>query len=218
MATGSDLPTPPPASRSPGGQTEPAARMVPDSPAQQNTQKALKRREPPCDREPPQDRVHSQEPERRTVGSAESDRAERANSGRAGWGLNGGDRRFLTVVSTVALVLMAAHWFRLTQWSTVPVEVDRPAGEPYRFMLDANQATWVEWMQLEGIGEVLARRIVEDREQRGPFPNVDALDRVPGIGPKTLARIRANVVVREVASQEAAVPEPRAHAMPGNAD
>jgi len=106
---------------------------------------------------------------------------------------------------------MSVHWFRITQWSPQPVGADRPVGERYRFVLDANRATWVEWMQLEGIGETLARRIVEDREQNGPFPDVDALDRVPGIGPKTLARIRAHVAVRKVS-----IPEQRAPTISGD--
>jgi competence protein ComEA len=45
-------------------------------------------------------------------------------------------------------------------------------------------------MQLEGIGELLARRIEEDRKTNGPFASVDDLDRVPGIGTVTLDTIR----------------------------
>ena len=43
---------------------------------------------------------------------------------------------------------------------------------------------------LPGIGEVLAGRIVAYREAHGPFPSVDALDHVEGIGEGTLAPIR----------------------------
>ena len=39
-------------------------------------------------------------------------------------------------------------------------------------------------------GEVLAERIVAYREAHGPFPSVDALDHVEGIGEGTLAPIR----------------------------
>jgi competence protein ComEA len=45
-------------------------------------------------------------------------------------------------------------------------------------------------MQLPEIGEALAKGIVESREQDGPFASHDDLDRVRGIGPKTLERIR----------------------------
>ena len=45
-------------------------------------------------------------------------------------------------------------------------------------------------MPLPGVGEVMARRIVENRAQHGPFADAEALRRVPGIGPKTLEAIR----------------------------
>lgn len=45
---------------------------------------------------------------------------------------------------------------------------------------------------LPGIGKTLARRIVEGR----PYATVEELERVPGIGPKRLAEIRALVMVR----------------------
>lgn len=55
--------------------------------------------------------------------------------------------------------------------------------------LNVNQATAVELERLPGIGPNLARRIVADREARGPFATVQALDRVAGIGPALLARL-----------------------------
>ncbi len=215
MATGSDLPELFATSGPTDDETGPPESMVPESAAHREP---VTGRESPSDRESLNDRLQPQGSESQPVPHDESDHIERANTGRACCGLNGGDRRFLTVVSAIALILMAVHWVRMTQWSPVPVAVDRPAGERYRFVLDANRATWVEWMQLEGIGEILARRIVADREQNGPFPDVDALDRVPGIGPKTLARIRADVVAEEVAVREMTEPRPRRPATSGAAD
>jgi competence protein ComEA len=71
-----------------------------------------------------------------------------------------------------------------------PVEITRLPEHRFDYRLDINTATWVEWMQLENIGEVTARRIVADREQNGPFPSIESLERVPGIGPKTLESMR----------------------------
>ena len=45
-------------------------------------------------------------------------------------------------------------------------------------------------LQLPGIGETLARRIVESRRSEGRFFEADDLQRVQGIGPKTLQRVR----------------------------
>jgi competence protein ComEA len=112
------------------------------------------------------------------------------------FGLDGGDRRFVTWAALIALVLMSVHWWRITAWSPAPVRVERPPGDGYRFLLDINQATWVEWMQVEGVGETLARRIVANRKEFGPFPDVNALQRVPGVGEKTLERIREHATIR----------------------
>ena len=59
--------------------------------------------------------------------------------------------------------------------------------------LNVNQATAVELEMLPGVGPSLARRIVADREARGPFATVQALDRVAGIGPALVARLGALV-------------------------
>ena len=59
-----------------------------------------------------------------------------------------------------------------------------------RFQININQASPQEFSVLPQIGPVLARRIVEDRDRLGHFPDVDALDRVHGIGPSTLEQIR----------------------------
>jgi competence ComEA-like helix-hairpin-helix protein len=60
-------------------------------------------------------------------------------------------------------------------------------------VLNVNRATAVELEGLPGIGPSLARRIVADREARGPFATVEALDRIPGIGPRLVARLRSLV-------------------------
>lgn len=61
--------------------------------------------------------------------------------------------------------------------------------------LNVNRATAVELEALPGIGPALARRVVADRESRGPFATVAALDRVPGIGPALLARLEGLITV-----------------------
>jgi competence protein ComEA len=97
---------------------------------------------------------------------------------------------FVASLVTVGLVLVAFHWLKLSEWGRRPVEVDRlPAGE-YQYMVDINRATWVEWAQFDGIGETLAKRIVADRQARGPFESIDEVQRVKGIGPKKFAQMR----------------------------
>ena len=65
------------------------------------------------------------------------------------------------------------------------------SGTPLRpGSLDVDRASTAEWIRLPGIGPSLAARIVADREARGPFAGPEGLLRVPGIGPKTLQKIR----------------------------
>jgi comEA protein len=61
--------------------------------------------------------------------------------------------------------------------------------------VNINTATAVELESLDGIGPVLARRIVAYREQHGPYKDVAELDAVTGIGPKRLASIRDRCTV-----------------------
>mgnify|MGYP002641869940 CR=1 FL=1 len=56
--------------------------------------------------------------------------------------------------------------------------------------LDLNRATEQDLSALPRIGPALARRIVADRSRRGPFASVEALNRVKGIGPAIVGRIR----------------------------
>lgn len=105
-------------------------------------------------------------------------------------GLSRGDATCALLVGALILVLTVAHWVRLTRRGEPAVEIDRLPARAYEFQIDINRATWVEWMQLPDIGEMLARRIVEDVRDRGPFAGIDDVTRVRGVGPKTLEQIR----------------------------
>jgi competence ComEA-like helix-hairpin-helix protein len=62
-------------------------------------------------------------------------------------------------------------------------------------LIDPNRADAVELDRLPGVGPALARRVVRDREENGPFPSVQALVRVPGIGAATLAEFAEHLTV-----------------------
>jgi competence protein ComEA len=105
-----------------------------------------------------------------------------------GW--TSGDLWFFSIVAAVLLVALSIQAVRLSGWGLSPIPIDRPENRKYEFQLDVNTATWVEWMQLDGIGESLGRRIVADREANGPFRSVDEVSRVKGIGEAKLAAMR----------------------------
>ncbi|MCL1593598.1 MAG: helix-hairpin-helix domain-containing protein [Actinomycetia bacterium] len=60
--------------------------------------------------------------------------------------------------------------------------------------LDLNQATADQLQELDGVGPVLALRIVSFRDANGPFVAVEDLLDVPGIGEAKLAGMRDGIV------------------------
>lgn len=59
-----------------------------------------------------------------------------------------------------------------------------------RQKIDLNRADRTRLRSLPGIGPVTARRIVEHRNNQGPFENVEDLLDVNGVGPGTLKPLR----------------------------
>ena len=109
--------------------------------------------------------------------------------------LRRGDQLFIGTLLSIGVVLVFVHWLQLSEWGRQTVEVDRlPAGQ-YQYAIDVNNATWVEWAQFEGIGETLAKRIVADRETRGPFGSVEEVARVKGIGRKKFSQMRPYLTI-----------------------
>ena len=62
-------------------------------------------------------------------------------------------------------------------------------------LLDINSATVEQFQLIPGIGPVLAQKIVDYREENGPFRDVSELTNVDGIGSKTLQNIFKFVTV-----------------------
>ena len=70
------------------------------------------------------------------------------------------------------------------------VEIERGAPQAARFQVDINKADWPELATLPGVGRKMAERIVESREQNGPYADLNDLRRVRGIGARTLETLR----------------------------
>lgn len=97
----------------------------------------------------------------------------------------------------VLAALAAIMAFRGTTGAPQPAAVTR--------RIELNSAAPGDLELLPGVGPSLAAAIVADRAANGPFASVDALDRVRGIGPGLLARIRPHAMV-------GAAPGPSAYA------
>ncbi|HRJ49825.1 MAG: helix-hairpin-helix domain-containing protein [Phycisphaeraceae bacterium] len=76
-----------------------------------------------------------------------------------------------------------------TQGQEIPASpLSRPM--PAARKVNINTASASELEQLPGIGPTMARRIIDHRSRHGPFQTVGSLDRVRGIGPRTIERLR----------------------------
>lgn len=60
---------------------------------------------------------------------------------------------------------------------------------PARLLIDLNTADPRQLQLLPNIGPKLAQRIYDDRTENGSFETLKDLDRVKGIGPKTIAHL-----------------------------
>ncbi len=102
-------------------------------------------------------------------------------------------RELLVLAVGVGIVLSAMVLARASGciWGHGEVSVSEEADvllQPAR--LDINAAEQYELEVLEGIGPKTARAIVQYRNEHGPFASLEELTDVPGIGPKTVERIR----------------------------
>ncbi len=93
----------------------------------------------------------------------------------------------LAIVVVCVACVLATHVMQVDESNADDVVIDS--------RIDLNHATAAEFDLLDGIGPKLSQRIIEDREARGPFKSVANLQRVKGIGPKTLAKNREHVRV-----------------------
>jgi competence protein ComEA len=98
----------------------------------------------------------------------------------------------------VALTLLVVQVLGSLRVGSRPVE---PAQR-----INLNQAARAELLQLPGVGDGLAGRIEEYRDQHGGFRSVDELTRVHGVGRTTLERLRPWLTVEEGEEEEPLAP------------
>ena len=99
----------------------------------------------------------------------------------------GENHLFLLLLAAIFLAGAVALWPRLSV-RFAPARIEVSSYREARVSL--NRASLAELEALPGVGPALARRIVAHR----PYLRVEDLLRVPGIGPKTLERLRPYVV------------------------
>ena len=109
---------------------------------------------------------------------------------------------FLLLGAALFLVLMLV----MHLWNTrdaargyYDVKTQKITGEEFVIeKVDINRADVQQLQQLEGIGPVLAQRIVEYRQEVNGFTVVEELLLVEGIGETTLENIREFIIIGEM--------------------
>ena len=96
----------------------------------------------------------------------------------------------VAVITAIAIAAIGANWIYRGGLRGRLIDIETAAPVPVAFQLDINRADWPEWTLLPGIGETLAKRIVQDRDERGLFHHHRELMRVSGVGPRTFDRLR----------------------------
>jgi len=93
----------------------------------------------------------------------------------------------------IAVVLLSACYVG----NSVLQESISTATAPPAFQIDVNSASFEELLLLEGVGELTAEKILAERNQNGHFSSPDDLQRVAGIGPKTVDNLRDSIRCEE---------------------
>lgn len=104
----------------------------------------------------------------------------------------------------IALSLLGWNVYASSRWATRPTTLERSAFQASR--LDLNRADRVQLLQLPGVGDALAARIEEYRDEHHGFRDVDELRQVRGIGPVMLEKLRPLVYIEAFDTDEEAEP------------
>lgn len=101
---------------------------------------------------------------------------------------------FLVLGIFIGRNLRGEFWNLPTDTARKNVDISQPA-QTGEYRLNINTATKVQLMELPGIGEVLAERILTYREEFGSFDSVDSLLEVSGLGTQKLQAIESLIKV-----------------------
>ena len=94
----------------------------------------------------------------------------------------------------LALACAVSLW-RYFDSAPGPIVVSGRPGAESQYRVELNSADAARLELLPGIGPVTGGAIVKYRQENGPFGNLKELERVRGIGPKTIKRIQPYVIV-----------------------
>jgi len=92
------------------------------------------------------------------------------------------DQPLLGFALTIGLLVFIIYYGALSFRNKGLIAIDQAERKQFQYQLDLNTATWPEWVVLPGIGEKLAKGIVDHRQQHGNFEKHEDIMLVPRIG------------------------------------
>ncbi len=107
------------------------------------------------------------------------------------------DQKIVAAVCLFLLLWASWRWVDLSRWGNEEIEIRNLTAMKTSYLIDINEANWLEYAMLDGIGEVLAKRIIAYRDEQGPFASVQNLRNVKGIGKKTFEKIEPHLLLRK---------------------
>lgn len=112
--------------------------------------------------------------------------------------------RGILVLAGIFLLVIAAHiWWPDTQMipsrslSSSPAPLTPEATILNNIPIDLNTASQEELAAIPSLGATKAKAIVQFRNEKGSFKDVNSILDVPGVGPKTLEKTRAHLKVSD---------------------
>jgi competence protein ComEA len=107
--------------------------------------------------------------------------------------------RYAVIALTVTLLMASGAIAYKRSRAAEPLRIEKftvrkTASVPSHGRININKADVKSLAALDGIGEVMAARIVEYRSSRGPFLLTDDIKKVRGIGPALYDRIKDDIV------------------------
>lgn len=113
---------------------------------------------------------------------------------RAGGATDGADVQAINLAAKVADGQQVVVPRRAAPGAAATTTPATPGGAPGA-PVSLNSATAEQLDTLDGVGPATAQKILEYRQQHGGFASVDDLAQIPGIGPKRLEALRAQVTL-----------------------
>lgn len=115
--------------------------------------------------------------------------------------------KWLLALTVLFLLVLTAFFLRdrsqTGETGTYTVTTERRAEEAVApedpGPVNLNTATAEELIQLKGVGEVIAQRIIDWREANGPFTSIEQIMEVKGIGEVTFNNIKDEITVEDTA-------------------